>query len=114
MSAAAVIPSLIPLLVVVAMRRAEERIHRQLAAAEAFRAESAIQLSPNRSLERRRLEGLIRGGAVHLTANGRHFLDADGWTSYHRSRRRRALLALSVVVALVGIIFAVIAVMRSF
>ena len=112
MSAAAAIPSLIPLFIVVAMRRAEANIHRRLAAAGAFTAESAIHLSPSRSFVRRRLEGLIRGGAVRLTANSRHFLDADAWSRYHRNRRRRALLAMSVVVALVGIAFVVTGVMR--
>jgi hypothetical protein len=112
MSAAAVIPSLVPLLVVVAMRRAEARIHRRLADAGAFTGESAIQLSLSRSLERRRLQGLIRGGAVRLTADSRHFLDADGWSNYQQNRRRRALLAMSVVVALIGIGVAVFYVMR--
>jgi hypothetical protein len=112
MSAAALIPSLIPMFVVVAMRRAEANIHRRLSDARAFTAESAIPLSLDRSLERRRLQGLIRGGAVRLTANSRHFLDADGWSNYQRSRRRRGLLAMSVVVALIGISFAVLAIMR--
>jgi hypothetical protein len=112
MSAAAVIPSLIPLFVVVAMRRAEARIHRQLADARAFTAESSIQLSLNRSIDRRRLQGLIHGGAVRLTADGLHFLDTEGWGNYQRNRRRRALLALSVVVALIGVGFAVFYVMR--
>lgn len=40
MSAAALVPCLIPMFVVIAMRRAEERIHRQLAEARAFTAES--------------------------------------------------------------------------
>ena len=103
MSAAAVIPCLIPLCVVVAMRRAEARIYRQLADARAFTAESSIQLSLSRSIDRRRLQGLIHGGAVRLTANSLHFLDPDGWGNYQRNRRRRALLALSVAVALVGV-----------
>lgn len=103
MSAAALIPSLIPLFVVIAMRRAEARIHRQLSDAGAFTAESAIPLSLRRSMDRRRLQGLIRGGAVHLTANSRQFLDADGWESYQRRRRRRVMLVMSVIVALVGI-----------
>ena len=81
MSAAAVIPSLIPLFVVIAMRRAEARIYRQLADARALTAESAIQLSLSRSMDRRRLRGLIHGGAVRLAANSRHFLDSDGWGS---------------------------------
>jgi len=112
MSAAAVIPSLLPLFVVVLMRRAEARVYRRLADAQAFTAESAIQLSPSRHMERRRLHALIHGGAVRLTANSRHFIDAEGWRGYQRNRRRRALLALSVVVSLVGIVFAVIFVMR--
>lgn len=103
MSAAAVIPSLLPLFMVAMMRRAEARIHRQLSNAGAFTAESAIQFSTNPSMERRRLEGLIRGGAVHVTANGRHFLDVDGWNTYHRNRSRRALLVLSAVIALIGV-----------
>ena len=112
MSAAAAIPSLIPLVVVVAMRRAEARIYRQLVDAGACTAESSIQLSLPRSIHRRRLQGLIHGGAVRLTANGLHFLDKDGWGNYQRNRRRRALLALSVVVALIGVGFAVFWVMR--
>jgi hypothetical protein len=112
MSAAAVIPSLLPLFIVVLMRRAEARIYRQLADAGAFADESAIQLSPIGPLERRRLQGLIHGGAVRLTANGRYFLDADGWSSYRRNRRRRALFAMSVVVALIGISVAVLFAMR--
>ncbi len=112
MSVAAVIPSLIPLFVVAAMRRAEARIYRQLADAGAFTAESAIQLSLSRSFERRRLQGLIGGGAVRVTANGRHFLDTDGWTKYRSDRRRRALLAMSIIAALFGVGIAVFLVMR--
>src|SRR5262249_2079166 len=112
MSAAAAIPSLIPLFVVAAMRRAEARIYRQLVDARALTAESAIQLSLSRSIDRRRLQGLIHGGAVRLAANSRHFLDPDGWGNYQRNRRRRGLLALSIVVAFVGVGFAVLYVMR--
>lgn len=103
MSAVTVIPSLVPVMVAVAMRRAEARIHRQLTEAGAFSAESAVLLSPSRSLDRRRLEGLIRGGAVHRTANGRHFLDTEGWSAHRHRRQRRVGFALSVAVALIGV-----------
>lgn len=99
----AVIPTLLPLFIAVAMRRAEQRIYRRLADARAFTAEAAVPMSPIRSIERRRLESLIRGGAVRLTANHLHFLDVDGWNQYRSNRRRRVLFALSVVVALLGI-----------
>lgn len=103
MSAVATITSLIPLFVVAAMRRAEARIHRQLTDARAFDAESSIQLSLKRSMDRRRLEGLIHGGAVRLTSNSLYFLDAEGWENYQRNRRRRVLFALSVVLSLVAV-----------
>ena len=112
MSAAAVIPSLLPLFMVAMMRRAEARIHRQLASAGALSAESAIPLSPTRPIERRRLQGLIHGGAVRLTADGRHFLDTDGWNRHHRKRERRALFALCVAVAVIGVAVGVALVLR--
>jgi hypothetical protein len=108
----AVIPTLLPLFIAVAIRRAEQCIHRQLTDARAFTAESAVPLSPSRSIERRRLQSLIRGGAVRLTANSHHFLDADGWERHLSNRRRRVLFALSVIAALLGIAVAVFFFMR--
>lgn len=112
MSAAAIVPSLVPMIMVVAMRRAEARIHRQLVDAGAITAESAIQLSLSRSLDRRRLQGLIRGGAVRAAGDSRHFLDTDGWTDYQSNRRRRVLIAVSIIAALAVVGIAVVLVMR--
>jgi hypothetical protein len=44
------------------MRRAENRIYRQLSDANAYTPDSAIALSPNSSIEQKRLQSLIRGG----------------------------------------------------
>lgn len=104
MSAGAVLPSLIPVIVVAAMRRAEGRIHRQLSEAGATTTESAITLSLRRSLDRRRLQALIHSGAVHATADGRHFLDAEGWTRHRNARLQRVALAVTVIVALLGVV----------
>jgi hypothetical protein len=112
MSAAAVIPSLLPVFMVIAMRRAEARIYQQLSDAGAFTADSAIELSLSRSLEKRRLQGLIDAGAVRPTANGRHFIDADGWNKFQADRRRRVWLALSIIAALFGVGLAVLFAMR--
>lgn len=107
MTVAPLIPSLLPLFVVAAMKRAEKRIYRQLFEAHALSAESGIALSVPRSVDRRRLEGLIGAGAVRLNANGLHFLDVDGWGEFQRNRRRRVKIALIVVAALIGIGLAV-------
>ena len=104
MSAVATIfPSVLPIVMVVAMRRAEARIHRQLADAGAFTAATAIRVSFRRSLDKRRLEGLVRGGAVRVAAEGCHFLDNEGWNDFQGNRRRRVVLAVAIVLAVVGI-----------
>ncbi len=102
-AAATLIPSFIPLLMVAAMRRAEQRICRQLTEAGALTAESAIQVSLARSIDRRRLEGLVSGGAIHPAAGGRHFLDPEGLRKFHDDRQRRVILAGAIVVSLIGI-----------
>jgi hypothetical protein len=112
MSAAALIPSLVPMFVVLAMRRAEARIHGQLTDAQALSPESAIPLSLRRSIDHRRLQGLLRSGAVRQPAADRYFLDLDGWREFQAARRRRVGLALSITLALVGIAFAVLFAMR--
>ncbi len=73
MSVAAMIPSMLPLLIVAMMRRAENRIYRQLSDANAYTPDSAIALSPGRSIEQKRLQSLIRGGAVRMNANSNTF-----------------------------------------
>lgn len=112
MSAAAVIPSLLPLFMVIAMRRAEERIHRQLESAGAIRSAAAIPLALTRSIDRRRLQGLLGSGAVRLAPNGHYYLDVEGWDTHKGNRRRRALLALAVVVALLGALAAMFFLLR--
>lgn len=107
MGVAALIPSLMPLLMVVAMRKAEARVHRQLSDAGAFDAQRAIPLSLSRSMDKRRLRGLIDGGAVRLTDDHRHYLDADGWERHLQKRRRRMAIALGVVVVLVVLVLAI-------
>ena len=108
MSAAATVASMVPMLVVAAMRRAEARIHRQLVDAGALTAESAIPLSLGRPFAKARLQALVSAGAVRPAADGRHFLDANAWNTHQRNRRRRALLAVVIVLALIGIAASVI------
>ena len=112
MSVAAIIPSMLPLLIVAMMRRAENRIYRQLSDANAYTPDSAIALSPGRSIEQKRLQSLIRGGAVRLNANSQYFLDTDSWSTYRSNRRRRALLAITIILALAGMAIALLLALR--
>ncbi|MBL8755672.1 MAG: hypothetical protein JNK15_20420 [Planctomycetes bacterium] len=112
MTAAALIPTLLPMFMVIAMRRAEARIHRQLTDAQATDAETAIELTLHRSMDKRRLRGLVEGGAVRLAADSRHYLDATGWQDYQRRRRHRVILAMTIVLALVGSTLAVVFAMQ--
>lgn len=100
---AAFIPTIFPLFIVIAIKRAEERIHRQLSEARATTAETAIALSTTRSIDQRRLEHLVRGGAVRVNASGLHYLDADGWRRHLEARRRRVFVALTIVLVLLGV-----------
>ena len=103
MAAPAVFASLIPMFVMAAIRRAEDRLHRQLVEARAFTAETAIPLTLGRSIDARRLQGLMEGGAVKRTAAGLHFLDEGGWNAHLSRRRRRVVIALCVVLSLIVI-----------
>jgi hypothetical protein len=101
------IPTLFPLFIAMAIKRTDRRIRQDLTDAGATSADKAAPLTYRRSLQRRRLERLIGVGAVQVVADGRYYLDAVGWTRYRSDRRRRALIAVSVVFALGGMAFAV-------
>jgi hypothetical protein len=107
MSAAAVIPSLLPLFVAIALRRAEESIHRQLEGARAVSAETAVLFVPQRAFQARRLKALLADGAVRVTADGKHYLDAAGWEQHRNRRSQRIALGVCVALALVGVGLAV-------
>lgn len=100
-------PTFLPLIIALAIRRAERRIRQDLLDAGAVSASAAVPLSTERSLRRKRLRRLIDAGAVREVEPGQYYLDEGEWTRYHHDRRRRALIAVSVVVALGGLAFAV-------
>lgn len=103
MAAPALIPSLLPLIMVAAMRRAEERIRKQLVDAGALTPEKAIALTFKRSMDSRRLKGLMDGGAVRRTTSGLHYLDEGGWAAYMSNRQQRAMVTVGVVLALIAV-----------
>ena len=97
------VPMLFPMFIALAMARAERRIQRDLVTGGASTPETAIPLVYRRSIRRKRLERLVGAGAVHLVDGSRYYIDHDGWARYRSSRRRRAFIAISVVLALAGV-----------
>ena len=97
------LPTFLPLLIAVAMRRAEQHIHADLVAAGALSADTAVALAYVQPLRRTRLRRLVASGAVRSASAGHFYLDEAAWATHRASRRRRALVALSIVLALAGV-----------
>ena len=101
------VPTFLPMIIALAIQRAERRIRQDLLDAGAVSASGAVPLSYDRLLRRKRLRRLIDAGAVREVEPGRYYLDEVEWTRYRHDRRRRGLVAVSIVFALGGLAFAV-------
>jgi hypothetical protein len=89
----------VPMVLVAHIRRIERRTIARLQDAGANTAELAILLEQRGPVERwvhRRLE---RAEALKPAANDRYYLYAPAYEAFQRSRRRRALIVLAVLVA---------------
>jgi hypothetical protein len=91
-------------LLVMAMIGTERRLLRRLRGASAIDAQTAISLEPRSPLTRFRLRRLERAGAVLTTPSGRRYLDAAGFDSYRRARRKLALTILAVVLPMFALL----------
>lgn len=96
-----------PLIAILAAlsRRAERRLVERLRGGSALTAATAIAFAPAGRLERWRLGRLARAGAVRDAGPGTAYLDEDSYQVYRRTRRRRALVVLAAVLALVAALF---------
>jgi hypothetical protein len=83
-----------------AMLAAERRLIRRLRQVAAISPDTATPLSPKSPIARLRLTRLRHAGAVIEAGSERYYLDAVGFTNYRRSRRRRALTAIGIVITL--------------
>jgi hypothetical protein len=91
--------------VVIALLASERRIVRALRRADATGPERAAPLTARTPVSRFRLRRLIGGGAVVAAGDGRFYLDRHGFARYRRSRRRRALVMLSVALPLIALLW---------
>ena len=82
--------------------RARLRIIAQLEEAGATAADRATGFAPQRRLERKALEFLLRRGLVVEPQPGRYFVHSDKAAEWHAAMHRRALFGISAAVALVA------------
>jgi hypothetical protein len=79
----------------------DRRIVRALRDKQALSTDSAIALSPRRGIWKWRMRRLMGRGAVVLVPPDRVYLDETGWLSYQRSRRRRVLIVIAILLPLI-------------
>lgn len=101
------VSSLVPALLAAAIVGTDRRIRLALIAAGANSGDTAIALGAPRILRRWRLRRLVGAGAVGMTKAGDYYLDAEGWRLFRHQRRRRALWAITGVLALAALWLAV-------
>ncbi len=90
----------LPLAGPVAARIAEKRVIARLRAAKATIPQRAVPLDDLRWIQKRRLQRLVRRGAVHDAGEGRWYLDEPVYAELVAWRRRMA--AITVVAAILA------------
>ena len=89
-------------IIAAAVMRARLDIVAQLRDADATSAETAIAFRPQRRMERKALEFLLRKGLVVEPQPGRYFVLADKAAEWHQAMHRRARFGITIAVALVA------------
>lgn len=91
---------------VVAAKRmqAERRMIEALRAAEAFCADKAIPLAPDKNLARLALRGLLRQNAVRQAQAGFYYLDEPVYAAIRKSRQRMLIGVGVIAVVFLGAI----------
>ena len=90
-----------PMIAAIVMR-ARRRIIAHLEEAGATAEDKAIAFAPQRQLERKALEFLLRKGLVVETRPGRYFVHADKAAEWHEGLHRRARIGIVTAVAAVA------------
>ncbi len=83
-----------------AVARARRRLVSHFMTHNAVSADTAIDYTPGRGIERRLLEKLIEKGVLHVGKAGKYWLDLPAYDAWNKSRRRRAGMAVGAAVAI--------------
>lgn len=90
---------------VMALLATDRRLVRRLRNAGADRPQNAKPLVVTSPLARMRLERLVNAGAIVQVSDGWCYLDPDGYAQYRRTRQRRALVVLAVMLPAVAVLW---------
>lgn len=74
------------------------RVVREFQNRRAVNAQTAIPFAPSSPLKAWWLERLRNAGVLRPEAGGRFWLDESSWMRYQATRRRRAMMAVAIVV----------------
>ncbi len=83
-----------------AMTRARRRLIAHFKDKGATGADAAVAYAPERGIERRLLEQLVRKGVLHQTKPGIYWMDITALGLWTKARRRRAGALVGAAVAL--------------
>ena len=86
-----------------ALLASERRLIRTLKRAGADRPQNAKPLVVRSPLTRLGLNRLCNAGAIVQVSDGWCYLDPDGYANYRRSRHRRAVVVLAVMLPAIGV-----------
>jgi hypothetical protein len=91
-----------------AVAAAERRLVRRLHERGAPSADRAQPLANLSGLEKRRLSGLVRAGAVRESEPGKYFMNAAGLEAYRHARRIRSAVFLAALVVVLAVIWGIV------
>ena len=86
-----------------ALRATDRRLIRTLRSSGADRPQNAKPLTVRSPLARLRFRRLCNAGVIVPVSDGWCYLDPDAYAEYRRTRRRRALVVLAVMLPAIGV-----------
>jgi hypothetical protein len=99
------IVALLPMMVAARMRRIERRTIARLTDAGANTAERAILLEHGGAVSNFVYRRLTSAGALVATGNDRYYLSRPGYQTFRGRRRKRALVVLTALAAIVAAMY---------
>ena len=89
----------------IALLAADRRLIRTLRRAGADRPQTAKPLTVRSPLARLRFRRLCNAGVIVQVSDGWCYLDLDAFAQFRRTRRRRALIVLAVMLPAIGVVW---------